>query len=114
MSRSRGQWGEQQAVAFLERHGYAIVATNWSCRFGEIDIVAQQATQWVFVEVRLRSHDHDSARASVGPLKQRRLITSAQTYLQEHNISDADWRIDLITVSNTHIEHLPYAVTALD
>lgn len=110
MMRRSGQSGETQAVAFLQRHGYIIVATNWHCRFGEIDIVARLNEQWVFVEVRSRRSGHADARASIGAHKQQRLIASAHAYLAQHDAADADWRIDAITICGSAIEHLPYAI----
>lgn len=110
MMRRSGQRGEAEAVAFLQRHGYHIHQTNWHCRFGEIDIVAQHNEQWVFVEVRSRRSGHADARASIGTHKQRRLIATALEYLAQHNAADADWRIDAITVCGTSVEHVPYAI----
>ena len=52
---TRGAWGEDYAEAYLRRHGYRILARNYSCRFGEIDIIASDRHYVVFVEVKLRA-----------------------------------------------------------
>jgi len=52
--RQLGDRGEQAATAYLEQCGYTIVTRNWRCRYGEIDLVARDGEQLVFVEVRTR------------------------------------------------------------
>ncbi|MCH8896914.1 MAG: YraN family protein [Chloroflexi bacterium] len=49
-----GDWGEEQAVRFLENNGYRIETTNYRCAYGEVDIVAIDGEEIVFVEVRTR------------------------------------------------------------
>jgi putative endonuclease len=50
-----GRYGEQVAVEHLETAGLVVVARNWRCRQGELDIVARDGTELVFVEVKTRS-----------------------------------------------------------
>ena len=70
---TRGAWGEDYAAAYLRRHGYRILARNYSCRFGEIDIIASDRHYVVFVEVKLRASDRFvRAGAYVTPAKQPR------------------------------------------
>ena len=77
-----GQSAESSAEAFLQTHGLKLVARNWRCRFGEIDLVMQDGPTLVFVEVRLRSRsDFGGAAASVTPAKQRKLLAAARQYL---------------------------------
>ena len=77
-----GQSAETRAAAFLQSHGLKLVARNWRCRFGEIDLVMQDGVTLVFVEVRLRSRsDFGSAAASVTPAKQKKLLAAARQYL---------------------------------
>jgi len=52
---TRGAWGEDYAAVYLRRHGYRILTRNYSCRFGEIDIIASDQHYVVFVEVKLRA-----------------------------------------------------------
>jgi len=77
-----GQTAEARAEAFLKTHGLTLVARNWRCRFGEIDLVMQDGPTLVFVEVRLRSRsDFGGAAASVTPAKQKKLLAAARQYL---------------------------------
>lgn len=77
-----GQAAESRAEAFLKTHGLALVARNWRCRFGEIDLVMQDGPTLVFVEVRLRSRsDFGGAAASVTLAKQKKLLAAARQYL---------------------------------
>ncbi|HEY4688115.1 MAG TPA: YraN family protein [Anaerolineae bacterium] len=97
--RALGQAGEALAVRELERHGYRIVARNWRCPVGEIDVVAEQDGVRVFVEVRTRrGNERGTPLESITPAKQAKLIETAQTYLQENGPDDRDWRIDVVAV----------------
>ena len=49
-----GRWGEETAAAYLRRRHYTIVAANYRCRLGEIDLIAENRDYLVFVEVKLR------------------------------------------------------------
>ena len=98
-----GSHGEQLAVEYLTEHGFTIVATNWHCQYGEIDIVARDGDTTVFVEVRTRrSSTSEAAFASITPAKQARMVAAAQMYLQEHNQEDTAWRIDVIGIALFH------------
>lgn len=77
-----GQTAESSAAAFLQANGLKLVARNWRCRFGEIDLVMQDGATLVFVEVRLRRRsDFGGAAASVTPAKQKKLLAAARQYL---------------------------------
>lgn len=94
-----GQRGERLARTYLEERDYTIVATNWHCSHGEIDIVARTGGTWVFVEVRTRrAVTTAAALESIGSSKQRRMIAAAQLYLAEHHL-DVNWRMDVIAVA---------------
>ena len=97
-----GRRGEAAAVAHLQRAGYRIVAQNWRCSLGELDLIAYQGVQLIFVEVRTRQSGSmvgPSPEESVSRGKARRLIRLAYTYIEQTGISaDLPWRIDLIAV----------------
>jgi len=77
-----GQSAEARAEALLKSNGLKLVARNWRCRFGEIDLVMQDGPTLVFVEVRLRSRsDFGGAAASVTSSKQKKLLAAARQYL---------------------------------
>lgn len=77
-----GQSAESHAETFLKTHGLKLVARNWRCRFGEIDLIMQDGATLVFIEVRLRSRsDFGGAAASVTPAKQKKLLAAARQYL---------------------------------
>lgn len=95
---TRGAWGEDYAAAYLRRHGYRILARNYSCRFGEIDIIASDQHYVVFVEVKLRASDRFvRAGAYVTPAKQTRIRTAASLWLAEHE-TPLQPRFDVIEI----------------
>ena len=84
-ARLLGQWGEEQVAEKLRRDGWTIVARNFRCRMGELDLVAENKTFLAFVEVKLRKDDRfASACEAVTASKQRTLRTAAQYYLMRH------------------------------
>ena len=86
------------AAAYLCRHGYRILARNYSCRFGEIDIIAADRHYVVFVEVKLRASDRFvRAGAYVTPAKQARIRTAASLWLAEHE-TELQPRFDVIEI----------------
>ena len=101
-----GQRGEQYAAEYLSDHGYAIRARNWRCPVGEIDLVTEKDDVVIFVEVRTRRGDRlGTPEESITPAKRAKLITAAQTYLDEHSQTDRDWRIDVVAIEiGTHGE----------
>ena len=94
-----GKWGEDVAGRFLEEKGYRLLDTNYRCRWGEVDIVAQEGDELVFVEVRTRrGAEFGTPEESVTAAKARRLIATAQDYLQQNGQEESEWRIDLIAI----------------
>ena len=84
-ARLLGQWGEEQVAEKLRRDGWTIVTLNFRCRFGELDLVAENKTFLAFVEVKLRKNDRfGSACEAVTLSKQRKLRAAAQYYLINH------------------------------
>jgi putative endonuclease len=95
-----GQQGEQIAANYLQQHGYEILARNWHCPYGEIDIIARHHQTLVFVEVKTRRGRHN-ALASITPGKRQRLVASVHIYLNRAQLADAVWRIDAIAITLT-------------
>ena len=112
-----GAKGEELARDFLRQQGYQILTSNYRCRHGEIDIVAQEGEDLVFVEVRSRrSTAFGIPEESLTRAKIRHLTASSQHYLQEHASQGVHWRIDLISIrfgagyQLESLNHLPHAV----
>ncbi len=96
-----GALGEQLAVDHLSSLGLAVLARNWRCRYGELDIIAaDSATRTaVFVEVKTRTSDHfGGVEQAVTPDKVRRLRRLAGLWLAGQDGSWAAVRIDVIGV----------------
>ena len=80
-----GAWGEALAADYLRKKRWRILAANYSCRLGEIDLIAQNRKYLIFVEVKLRrSADFARAREFVDYHKRRRLRAAAELYLVNH------------------------------
>lgn len=94
-----GTFGENVAAEYLKQLGMVVLARNWTCRFGEIDIVARDGSTLVICEVKTRS----SARYG-GPFeavtghKATRLRRLAKHWLAVHDIAPPSLRIDVISV----------------
>lgn len=98
MSRELGAWGEELAARFLRRKGYTIVERNYSCRFGEIDLIARRREVIAFVEVKLRKNsDFAAAREFVTYAKQQRILKSASLWLSAHGC-ELQPRFDVIEI----------------
>ena len=84
-AKSIGESGEEYTVKFLQKNKYKIVARNYSKRYGEIDIIAENDEFLVFVEVKTR-HENSLTMPSdsVDKRKQQRIIKTASAYLAEN------------------------------
>lgn len=118
--RTNGQQGEAIARAYLERRGYGIIAANWRCAQGELDLIAEHDATLVFVEVRTRrSNVRGLAEESITLVKQRRLATLALAYMQQLEEAGTPWlgawRIDVVALQmdvdgHARVRHLQNVV----
>lgn len=93
-----GRWGEDIAAEYLRKKRYTIVAANYRCRFGEIDLIAENRQFLVFVEVKLRkSAAFAEAMEFVDRRKQERLKETAAIYLSQ-NETQKQPRFDVIEI----------------
>ena len=101
-SGSAGRQAEDLAARFLEKKKLRIIARNYRCRGGEIDLVCRDGKVLVFVEVRLRQNTaFGGAAASVTAIKQRRIILAAQHFLMTNALTNDDCRFDCILMNGT-------------
>jgi putative endonuclease len=112
-----GAWGEFKAGEYLRKKRYRLEAVGYSCRFGEIDIIACNRKNIVFVEVKLRKSDaFAQAMEYVDTNKQERLRKTSEIYLSEFP-SKLKSRFDVIEIyapngietENVVIHHLENA-----
>ncbi len=97
--RVTGNAGETAAVKFLERLGYEILGRQYYFNHGEIDIVARDAGELVFVEVKTRrSERFGRAEETVTPKKQELLRRTAEGYVAEKNCINSSCRFDVVAV----------------
>lgn len=95
-----GRLAEDLAARFLEKRGLDVVARNFRCRGGEIDLICRDGKALVFVEVRLRRNaDYGGAGASITATKQRRIILAAKHYLVLHAKTECDCRFDCVLLA---------------
>lgn len=106
-----GDFGERVAAHQLEALGLKILARNVRTRGGEIDIVAQDGADLVFVEVRTRRNVPGVAAESLTAVKLRRMWQCAMDYCEAAGAAPARARVDVVSIDlgprgeTAHIEH---------
>ena len=102
-----GSRSERSAVRFLKQLGYRILARNYTCPLGEIDVIALDGAI-VFVEVRSTEIDNaDKPAASVDTKKQQRLTRLALQYLQKNRLLEQQARFDVLSISWPQGQKIP-------
>lgn len=114
--RALGTDGERWAAEELQRRGWTIVARNWRCARGEIDLVARDGECLAIVEVRTRRGERfGPAEGSITAAKRARLIALAEAYVAESGWQ-GPWRIDVVAIACDRvgrvlqITHFPSAI----
>lgn len=93
-----GDAGEKIAVSFLKKKGFRILKTNWRIEKWEIDIIAEDKKERVFVEVKTRfSHEFGDPAEAVTPQKQKHLINAANLYVLQEDY-EGPLRFDIISI----------------
>ena len=115
-TKSIGDKGERIAAKLLKKQGYKIVAKNFRCAHGEIDLIAENKEFLVFVEVKTRTESEENfknyglPRDAVTKKKQQHIIYTANIYLDKHP-TDKSKRFDVIEV---YLGKSPYAISISD
>lgn len=112
-----GDRGENMAAKFLRNLGYKIIARNFRCEVGEIDIVARDGKVLVFVEVKTRADDDPTPEDQVNSAKQHQLTKAAKTYLTRYGVPQPPARFDVVAIvwpegRDPQIRHTPHAFEA--
>ncbi|MEP7043673.1 MAG: YraN family protein [Dokdonella sp.] len=105
-ARSAGAGYEDVALAHLQKAGLALLARNFSCRYGEIDLVMSERDVIVFVEVRYRRGanvrgGYGDGIDSVGAAKRAKLVRAAEIFLARHvRLAQRTCRFDVLAIAD--------------
>ncbi|PRW62543.1 YraN family protein [Actinopolyspora mortivallis] len=94
-----GRAGERLAAEYLRQRGLVVLARNWSCPQGELDLVCTDGHSVVICEVKTRSGiDYGAPVEAVSPYKVRRLRDAAAAWLRAHDVHNCPVRFDVVSV----------------
>ena len=95
-----GRWGEGRCRRFLRKKGLKTIARNFTCKAGEIDLVARKSDGTiVFVEVKTRrNEDYAQAQDAITKKKKTTMIRAAKSFLRKYKIKDKPLRFDVVAV----------------
>lgn len=108
---SSGLKAEIKARGYLEQKGYSILDTNVAYKnIGELDIVAKDGTQLVFVEVRYRSTNaYGHPLETLTSVKRNRIIRASACYIAETKSKFSNIRFDVVAITDSSLEHIENA-----
>jgi putative endonuclease len=100
-AKKRGAQAEDLACRYLLRQGLALIARNYFCHCGEIDLIMKDKHLLIFIEVRYRHNSHfGNSLETVNSTKRAKLIKTAEYYLQCHPVTEeTSYRFDVIGIS---------------
>src|SRR5437764_12659071 len=94
-----GRTGERLAAEHLSHQGYRILEQNFRCSYGEIDLIAEDEQDLIFVEVKTRRGNvYGLPEEAVTYRKRQKIVQVASCYLDLHACSERSWRIDVVAV----------------
>ena len=110
-----GKFGEDEAAKYLEQQGYKILDRNFNCKRGEIDIVALDKKEIVFIEIKSRTNrEYGLPAEAVTKKKIEHILKTAEYYLFVRNLQKEPARIDVIEIfiqnNKIKINHLKQVV----
>lgn len=110
-----GYDGENFVVNYLTKHGFKIITQNYRKFFGEIDIIASKKNLYIFVEVKTRKSNLVAMGQLISPLKQAKIIKTAEHFIAENKLMSLTFRFDVALVcadnQNFSLEYIENAFT---
>jgi len=104
--RKIGDAGEELAWKFLEMRGYELLTRNFHTQLGEVDLICRDGDEIVFVEVKKRNSDlFGDAAEAVTQAKLEKIIAAAEEWLQQNDLENELFRIDVIAIDGQEIDH---------
>lgn len=108
----KGREAEALAETYLTSLGWTVVERNFTCKMGELDLIARDSESLIFVEVRSRADSaHGAPAETISRAKIRRLVNTAKLYVQLKDL-DCPMRFDVIAIEPGTLEHIPAAFDA--
>lgn len=110
-----GKFGEDRVAEYLQENGYKILDRNFNCKMGEIDIIALDKEEIVFIEIKTRmNNSYGLPSEAVNKQKLKHIYKTAQYYLYIRNLENENTRIDVIEVyiknNKIQINHLKQVI----
>lgn len=113
-TQTSGNDAEQLASTYLEQKGLRLIEKNYRTRYGEIDLIMNDGSELVFVEVRLRRNTFfGGGAASVTEKKRLRIVAAAKQYLQSYARAPA-CRFDVIALDALNTQNIDWIRNAFD
>lgn len=111
-----GKIGEDVALEYLQKKGYIIIERNFDCMQGEIDIIAKDNNEIVFVEVKTRTNEmYGEPKEAVNKTKKKHIYRSAEYYIYLRHLENQPVRIDVIEIYKKKekyiLNHIKQAIT---
>ena len=105
-TRAKGSVGEDLAAEYLLRQGFTIIERNFHFQHGEIDIIAKELSELVFVEVKYRTTKaFGLPEESVDEKKQELLRRTAEGYMQQRGLHNIECRFDVVAILRQETSH---------
>ena len=102
-----GEEGEKIAIKYLESKNYKIIDKNFYTRHGDIDIIAKENKEWVFIEVKTRtSNNFGKPVEAVGCTKQKHLLSAIKYYIYSNKIENEFIRVDVIEIYKVNKKYI--------
>lgn len=102
LNHKQGEAGEDAALAFLQSQGCTLLARNWHCAYGEIDLIVKNGGMILFVEVKYRKNRQFGGVAySISPSKLLKLQRNVEYYLQQNRLTNVPCRLDAVLIEGS-------------
>lgn len=109
-STNKGRQGEAIVLAYLKKCGWRILEQNYRIKQGEIDLIAMDHNELVFIEVKSGIYDTSDLAKRVDKIKRKRMEQIALIYQHQHHLEQYPIRLDIVTVSSLdgRIQHFSH------
>ncbi len=105
-NRKKGRNYELKTAEYLQNNSFQILDMNYNCRFGEVDIIAKEQEELVFIEVKYRMNDkYGHPSEAINFYKKRNIINVSRWYIHENKLYETNIRYDVAIWLNGKLEY---------